>query len=583
MAKKQNFWSDLKGFAKSQQSKYIESIILAVLGVLSGLVPYLAATRIILKLLDGNKNETDYLVLCGVAATGYLLKVLFANWSTAVSHQATFQTLKEIRKSLITKLTKIPMGDILDTPSGQYKSIIVDRVEGLETTLAHLLPEMTANILAPIVMFFYLISIDYRMALVSLVTFPVGMIFMMGIAKTYPKQYAGSVKVSKRMNQAVVEYVNGIEVIKAFNQSAQSYKKYTDAVTDHADYFYQWMKSCQWPIASYTAICPATLVTVLPVGYIFFRNGSLTSGEFITIIIVSLSIIGPILAASNFVDNMASVGTIVGEITGILNAPELVRPEHSEAIEDLTIRLNDVSFSYHKKTEEFSLEDINLEIKPGTTTAFVGPSGSGKSTIAKLIAGFWDVSAGSVSIGGQDLKKISAKRLAESIAYVSQDNYLFDDSIRENIRMGRKGATDQQVEQAAAAAECDAFIRALEHGYDTRVGSAGGHLSGGERQRVAIARAMLKEAPIVILDEATAYIDPDNEALIQQAVAKLVAGKTLIVIAHRLSTITDSDQIVVVESGRIQAVGTHEQLLEKSTLYQDMWNAHLGAKDGESV
>ena len=227
------------------------------------------------------------------------------------------------------------------------------------------------------------------------------------------------------------------------------------------------------------------------------------------------------------------------------------------------------------------LHGVDLTIRPGSVTALVGPSGSGKSTIAKLIAGFWDVSGGSILLGGQELKNIPQRQLAGMIAYVSQDNYLFDENIRENIRMGRRGATDADVENVARAAGCHDFIMSLEHGYDTVVGGAGGHLSGGERQRIAIARAMLKDAPIVILDEATAYLDPENEASVQSAIGWLVAGKTLIVIAHRLSTVTNSDQIVVVKDGRIEASGTHEELRACSKLYQQMWNAHIGAKDGE--
>ena len=240
-----------------------------------------------------------------------------------------------------------------------------------------------------------------------------------------------------------------------------------------------------------------------------------------------------------------------------------------------------MSFGYHADKEV--LHDVSLTIPAGTMTAFVGPSGSGKSTIAKLIAGFWDVSAGAITLGEQDLKKIPLPQLYDQVAFVSQDNYLFDESVRENIRMGRPTATDQEVEAVAKAAGCDEFIRALEQGYDTIVGGGGAHLSGGERQRIAIARAMLKDAPIVVLDEATAYIDPENEALVQRAVGKLVAGRTVLVIAHRLSTITGADQIVVVNGGRIEATGKHEKLVETCPLYREMWQAHMGVKEGETV
>lgn len=574
--------SSLLRFAGPYKGKYILSVCLSVLGVASGLVPYYAAAKMLIGLIGTERDFSYYLMWGAVAAIGYIAKSCFSILSTSVSHTATFYALRDIRKQVVAKLSRMPMGTLLDTPSGQLKDILVDRVEGLETPLAHLLPEMSANVLVPIFIIVYLFVLDWRMALISLITIPVGMSFYLTILKNYPEQYAGSVKITQRMNNAVVEYVNGIEVIKAFNQSAASYGKYSDAVKDNASYYYHWMKSCQWATAAFTAVCPAVLITVLPAGILFYTAGSITAANLLTIIILSLGIVGPLIAASNFADSLGTVGTVVGEIAVLLDGPELIRPTDPVKLNGEEICLHDVSFSY-KENGDNAIQHINLTIKPGTVTALVGPSGSGKSTITKLIAGFWDVGSGSITLDGKDLRKIPQKQLADQIAYVSQDNYLFDDTIRENIRMGRSGATDEEVEQAAKAAGCDAFIRSLENGYDTNVGGAGGHLSGGERQRIAIARAMLKNAPIVILDEATAYIDPENEAIVQQAVSRLVAGKTLIIIAHRLSTITDSDNIVVMKDGQISDMGTHEELLKKSALYKEMWQAHIGAKDGEKA
>ena len=574
--------SSLLRFAGPYKGRYALSICLSVLGVASGLVPYYAAAQMLIGLIGTERSFSFYIFWGIVAAVGYLAKSTFAILSTSVSHTATFLALRDIRKQIVDKFSRMPMGTLLNTPSGQLKDTLVDRVEGLETPLAHLLPEMSANVLVPVFIVVYLFVLDWRMALISLITIPVGMAFMATILKTYPQQYEGSVKINQRMNNAVVEYVNGIEVIKAFNQSAASYGKYSDAVRENADYFYKWMKSCQWAMASYNAICPAVLITVLPAGVLFYAAGSITSANLITIIILSLGIVGPLIAASNFADSLGMVGTVVNEIAALLDGPELVRPTQPVSLDSQEIRLNDVSFSYNNDGDN-AIQHIDLTIKPGTVTALVGPSGSGKSTITKLIAGFWDVGAGSITLGGKDLRTIPQKQLADQIAYVSQDNYLFDDTIRENIRMGRLSASDAEVEEVAKAAGCDAFIRRLENGYDTNVGGAGGHLSGGERQRIAIARAMLKNAPIIILDEATAYIDPENEAVVQQAVSKLVAGKTLIIIAHRLSTITDSDQIVVMKDGSISGIGTHDELLKTSELYREMWQAHIGAKDGEKV
>ena len=574
--------SSLLRFAGPYKGRYVLSICLSVLGVASGLVPYYAAAQILIGLIGTERNFSFYIFWGIIAVVGYLAKSTFAILSTSISHTATFLALRDIRKQIVDKFSRMPMGTLLNTPSGQLKDTLVDRVEGLETPLAHLLPEMSANVLVPVFIVIYLFVLDWRMALISLITIPVGMAFMATILKTYPQQYEGSVKINQQMNNAVVEYVNGIEVIKAFNQSVASYGKYSDAVHDNADYFYKWMKSCQWAMSSYNAICPAVLITVLPAGVLFYAAGSITAANLITIIILSLGIVGPLIAASNFADSLGMVGTVVNEIAVLLDGPELVRPTQPVTLNSQEIQLNDVSFSYNDDGDN-AIQHINLAIKPGTVTALVGPSGSGKSTITKLIAGFWDVGSGSITLGGKDLRTIPQKQLADQIAYVSQDNYLFDDTIRENIRMGRLSASDTEVEEAAKAAGCDAFIRSLENGYDTNVGGAGGHLSGGERQRIAIARAMLKNAPIVILDEATAYIDPENEAVVQEAVSKLVAGKTLIIIAHRLSTITDSDQIVVMKDGVISNIGTHDELLKTSELYREMWQAHIGAKDGEKV
>ena len=577
--KKENPVAVLLKLGSESRGKYIASVVLAILGVVFGVIPFLIAARMIVSLMAGNLDLGYYGYMCLLCFGSYVAKAFFANLSTSISHSAAFETMHAIREKLISKLARMPMGELVNTPSGELKDTIVDRVEGLETTLAHIIPEMVANLFIPLCLLVYLFILDWRLALLTLAVVPLGMVFVSTMGRTYPTMFKESVRINKHMNDTVVEYVNGIEVIKAFNQDGSSYRKYEDAVVDNASFFYRWMKSCQWPMSCYTAICPSTLLTVLPMGCIFYMKGSLDAETFVTVMIVSMSIIGPILTASNYLDSIAAMSTVVGLVTGILDAPELIRPEESARMDGSDIELRDVHFSYGNGKEV--LKGIDLQIPSGSVTAIVGPSGSGKSTITKLIAGFWDVGSGEITIGGQNMKNLSQKDIADTIAYVSQDNYLFDDTIMNNIRMGRLDATDEEVEEAAKAAGCDAFIRSLPHGYDTVAGSGGSHLSGGERQRITIARAMLRNAPVVILDEATAYSDPENEARIQAAVSSLAKGKTLIVIAHRLSTVTDSDRIVVVDDGRISAEGTHEELLESSELYRKMWKAHQGARDGE--
>ena len=574
---KQNPLLRIWGWGKDEHGSLIFAILSAFVGVVLGTLPYFAAAQIIIGMLAGEKALAFYLPWFSLGLAGYAARTLLYNMALSVSHKATFSILKTIRQKILEKLPKFPLGTVMDMSSGKMKQIIVDQVDGMETTLAHLFPEMTANVAGPVLILIYLFILDWRMALLSLVTLVVGLAVMSAGMKNYPVKWEGAVKAGKQMADAIVEYIGGIEVVKAFSQSAGSYKKYSDSVNYNANYYVDWMRENQKTMSAYNAILPSVLICVLPCGFAFWLSGSLELSTFLSIVIFSLGLIGPIIAAFTFTDDLAVLGTNVEEISQLLNAEELNHKETPIKLEDTGISLRSVSFSYDGTTEV--LHDVNLTIHPGTMTALVGPSGSGKSTVAKLIAGYWDVTSGSITLGGYELKDIPLSEIADQISYVSQDNYLFNRSIRENIRMGRPGATDAEVEQAAKQSGCDAFIRKLDNGYDTVVGSAGSHLSGGERQRIAIARAMLKNAPVVILDEATAYIDPENEALVQKAISTLTVGKTLIVIAHRLSTIVGADNIVVVKDGTIHAQGTHEKLLETCPLYRDMWQAHIGAKD----
>lgn len=564
-------------WAERYHSGFYGAVITAVIGVAGTMFSYISVAQIIRILVEKDQWEACVPWIAGVAA-GYAIKAICSTISTTMSHTATYHTLRDLREKMLKKLSLMPMGVILDTPSGQYKTTIVDRVEGMEPTLAHLIPEMTANLVVPIAIAIYIFVLDWRMGLASLVTTIVGMIAASGSGKTYAERWDGAVKVGKEMANSIIEYIGGIQVVKAFSQSAGSYHKYSGAVNKNAAYFTDWMRDSSKYMTVMQTFIPSILLTILPVGGLLCKNGSLTPADFFTIIVLSMGFTGPFLAALSFVDELAVVGTNVKEICGILDAPELVRPKDSVILKSSEISLEDVSFAY-EEGKDMVLNHMNLDIASGTVTALVGPSGSGKSTIAKLIAGFWDVTDGSIILGGNDIRKIPLDQLNQQIAYVSQDNYLFDRSVRDNIRMGRLTATDEEVEKVAKEAGCDKFIQALDQGYDTICGGGGGHLSGGEKQRISIARAMLKNAPIVILDEATASIDPENEALIQQAISKLTKGKTLIVIAHRLGTIANADKIVVVQNGNIVAQGRQKELLANCPLYADMWQSYLGSRD----
>ena len=541
------------------------------------MVPYFCVAHIVTMMLSGEQNYSCYVTACIIALCGYFGKVLFSCLSTTISHTATYYTLRDLRENITAKLARVPMGPILDTPSGQYKTTIVDRVEGMEPTFAHLIPEMTANVLVPLVIAVYLFLLDWRMALLSLVTLVVGLAVMSAGMKNYPVKWEGAVKAGKQMANVIVEYIGGIEVVKAFSQSAGSYKKYSDAVNYNANYYVDWMRENQKTMSAYNAILPSVLICVLPCGFAFWISGSLELSTFLSIVIFSLGLIGPIVAAFTFTDDLAVLGTNVEEISQLLNAEELNHKDTPVKLEDTGISLRSVSFSYDGTTEV--LHGVSLTIRPGTMTALVGPSGSGKSTVAKLIAGYWDVTSGSITLGGHELKDMPLSEIADQISYVSQDNYLFNRSIRENIRMGRPSATDAEVEQAAKQSGCDAFIRKLNNGYDTVVGSTGSHLSGGERQRIAIARAMLKNAPVVILDEATSSVDPENEDELQRAIEALTHDKTIIMIAHRLKTVRNADQILVLDDGRLVGLGTHDQLRQSCPVYEEIYESQFKKGD----
>jgi ATP-binding cassette subfamily B protein len=577
MGKKHNPIYRLRELAAPYKSKYILSMFLAFLGVAAGLLPFFVVSKIVVLLMNGETSVSLYLKWCMVAGLGFLAKVCFANLSTWVSHTATFATLAEIRLKLTDKLIKVPMGYMLNTSSGELKNVLVDRVEGMETTLAHLVPELTANLCIPICILIYLLFLDWRMALAALITLPIGILCYRGMANGYEEKFQGLIIRVRKMTNTIVEYINGIEVIKAFNQSANSYQRYSEAVEDNASYAVNWMKSVQFYKSMLVTILPSVLVGILPIGCILYQNGSLNVPTFITCIVLSLGIISPLLNVLSFTDSISQMKSVIDELYAMLDEKELERPEMPVSICSSNIVLENICFSYEDGKP--ILKNINLSIPENTITAFVGPSGGGKSTITKLIAGFWDVMDGAVKIDGIDIRKMPLSQLMDNIAYIPQDNYLFDETVLDNIRMGKPSATDEEVYQAAKDCGCYDFILKLENGFQTVVGSAGGHLSGGERQRIAIARAVLKNAPIVILDEATAYIDAENESLIQEAMAEVMNGKTVLMIAHRLSTVIDADKIVVVDDGKIVDEGTHKELLTSCTLYQKMWKAHIDTKD----
>ena len=562
-----------------RKGKFVISVVLAFFSMVCGIVPYYFIARIVRDLLAGSTDKSAYVINCAIILALWLGHSLFHALSTANSHLATFHTLAVIRKRALDKLARQPLGDVISQPSGALKSTIVERIDSIETTLAHILPEFTTGIGAPVIMLGYVFVISWKLGLAALITLPLGIVCYMLMMFGYEENYSRTVRATKALNAVTAEYINGIEVIKVFGKAQSGYDKFAAAAKESAASFVDWMRKCNVYMTFAMCIMPATMLSVLPIGGIMTVNGTVSTADFITVIILTVGLIEPLIRVMSYSDDIAQMDTIVTEVRRILDAPEMVRPDRLEKpLSGGDIVLDDVRFSYSDKE---ILHGISMTVHKGEFIALVGPSGSGKSTVARLIASLWDADGGSISIGGVNVRDIPLDECDQRIAYVSQDNYLFDLSVRENIRLGRQSATDSEVEEAAKRCGCHDFITGLENGYDTVVGSSGGRLSGGERQRIAIARAMLKNADIIILDEATAYTDPENEAVIQRSVARLVEGKTLIVIAHRLSTVKNADRLYVISDGVIAEEGRHEELLKKGGLYSSMWAAHISAKDGE--
>lgn len=577
---KQKSWiSIVFSFAAQCRLKIILSVLCAIISVIAGLVPYLSVYQIITQFIGGAPIMETVWMWCWIGLGAYVLRLVFYGISTTLSHISAYTILENIRLSLAQRLMKAPLGTVLGESVGKLKNVLVDRVETIELPLAHMIPECISNLLLPIAVFIYLVCVDWRMALSMLITVPIAFVAYAMMMKNFNQQYADYMESNNYVNGVIVEYMEGIEVIKAFNQSSTSYEKFANAVEFFKDYTLKWYQST-WKLMNFgSAVLPSTFLGTLPVGLLLYYNGTLTPQDLVICLILSLGIVGPLMNFTTYVNEMKTVEYAVHDVDKLLSVSELPDEKIDVRLTHYDIHLQEVAFSYDQTQENNVLSHISLDIPEGKFTALVGPSGGGKSTIARLIARFWDVSDGSITIGGTDIRKIPLSQLADTVSFVTQDNFLFNCSIKENIRLGNPQASDEEVFAAAKAACCDEFILNLEHGYDTMAGDAGNRLSGGKKQRISIARMILKDSPIVILDEATAFTDQENEEKIQRSIAALTKGKTLLVIAHRLSTIKNADQIIVLKEGEVQASGTHQELLAENSLYRDMWNAHIGAKN----
>ncbi len=577
---KQKSWiSIVFSFASQCRGKIELSVVCAIISVAAGLVPYWSVYQVITLFIGGSPEMAVVWKWCWIGLGAYAVRFLLYGISTSLSHISAYTILENIRLALAQRLMKAPLGTVMGESVGKLKSVLVDRVETIELPLAHMIPECSSNLLLSAAVFIYLACIDWRMALAMLVTIPFALVAFAAMMKNFNKLYADYMESSNYVNGVIVEYVEGIEVIKAFNQSSSSYEKFAKAVQSFKDYTLKWYQSSWKGMNFITAVLPSTFLGTLPVGMYLYWKGTLAPQDLVICLILSLGIVGPLMNFTTYINETKEIEYAVHDVDKLLHAEELPDIGSPAEIQSKEIVLHNVSFSYDKESGKQALSHVDLKIPEGKFTALVGPSGGGKSTIARLIARFWDVDGGKITIGGTDIRNMPLSQLTDLVSFVTQDNFLFNCSIKENIRLGNPKASDEEVYAAAKAACCDTFIRELEHGYDTAAGDAGNRLSGGEKQRISIARMILKNAPIVILDEATAFTDQENEEKIQKSIAALTKGKTLLVIAHRLSTIKNADQIIVLQNGQVENIGTHQQLLDGDSLYRDMWQAHIGAQN----
>ena len=558
--------------------------LIVLLSVLMGVLPFVLAYQVISPLVMGESVDSGYVSMrvAGVLVCLVLQAILYG-WGLDVSHKAAYNTLLRLRTSLQKRFEQLPLGFIQDKGTGTIKKLFVDDVDSLEVLLAHSLPEGIANLMIPLAIYVAMFFIDWKLALLSLASIPVSFAAMMimysvGMKKMGPYYMAG-----QKMNNTIIEYINGMEVVKVFNKDAESYERFRKDISDYRDYTLEWYKAA-WPwMAIYSSLLPCTIILTLPVGAWFVLRGFSSLPDLILILCLSLSIGIPLLKSLGFLPTMPQLNYKIAALEQVLETAPLRQTEAAFHGNSHDICFDHVTFGYEKTqpgpdgkpmvTMDEVIHDVSFTARAGQKTALVGESGSGKSTLAKLLIHYYDPQQGSISIGGQKITEMSLEALNSQISYVAQDQYLFNTSLLENIRMGRPDATDEEVIEAAKRAQCTEFLEKLPQGIQSMAGDAGKMLSGGQRQRISLARAILKNAPIIVLDEATAYADPENEEKMEAAIAELVKGKTLFVIAHKLPAIMNAYQICVIEHGKLAATGTHTELLASCEEYKKLWKA----------
>ncbi|QTE70385.1 ABC transporter ATP-binding protein [Clostridiales bacterium FE2011] len=559
-----------------EYKKYtVWAAVLMSLGIVAHVIPYYFLYQIIAPLTRGEHIDLGYIMIrvAGVAVCEILFSFLYVQ-GLSFSHVSAYNTLKNLRVSLQGKLEKQPLGNIQGLGTGRIKKVFTDDIDQIELLLAHAIPEGIANIFIPALIVVLMFIVSWKLGLLSLVPLVVGMISMSMMMKAGMSKMNAYYESAARMNNTIVEYVNGMEVVKVFNKDGESYRKFGDVVRSYRDFTIAWYKVC-WPwMAAYSSVLPCLALLILPVGALLVLSGSIALDKLVLVLCMSFAVGPSLLKAMNFAGKFPQLEYKIAELEKLMDHPPVKEGTAGFTGKNRDISFEDVHFSY-EDTEV--LHGVSLSLKQGTTTALVGESGSGKSTLAKLLVHYYDLDSGKIRIGGQDITEMSLEALNDQIAYVSQEQFLFNTTLYENILIGKPAATREQVLEAAHRAQCDEFLQRLPQGIETQAGDGGKQLSGGERQRISLARAILKDAPIIVLDEATAFMDPENEEKLNQAIDEIIRNKTVFVIAHRLSTVRNADRICVMKDGACIAADTHDKLLSGCAEYKKFWDASVSA------
>ena len=561
-----------------EYKKYtFQAMVFLIIGLLFNVVQFLAIYQMIDGAISGERGLPYYLIWLGVFLACGLIYMLLYVHGLVQSHFSAYHTLKNLRISLQGKMEKLPLGVIQELGVGSLKKVFIDDIDNMELLLAHALPEGFSNVCVPTIVMIAMFFIDWKLALLCIAALPLGIVSMMAMYMAGTSKMGDYYASAQKMNATIVEYINGMEVVKIFGRDGESYRRFSTDVMNYRDFTLAWYKMC-WPwMALYGSFLPCVALFTLPVGGYFVYLGSSSLSNFLLILCMAFSIGPTIMKAMSYMSVLPQLNYKIETLENILSAEPLKQGTSEFKGKDKSIQFENVVFAYDGENEV--INNVSLDIEANSVTALVGESGSGKSTLAKLLVHFYDVTSGSIRIGGQDITDMTLESLNNQISFVSQEQFLFNMSILENIRLGKPEATREEVVEAARKAQCGDFLGRLEHGIDSMAGDSGKMLSGGERQRIALARAILKDAPIIVLDEATAFMDPENEEKMNQAIAELISDKTVIVIAHRLYSIKNADKIVVMDKGQIHASGKHEELLLTSDKYKNLWELSEGAKN----